>query len=146
MNDKSEYVQRAEAIAREAHKHQKRTFNGLDKDKPYIVHVQRVAEQVKNNPILEAIAWLHDIVEDTKWTIDDLRRQGMPLDVICGVSAMTKVEGESYCNYIMRVKNCDVAVPVKIADLRDNLSTLPKTGFKSMRDKYELALYVLTFM
>jgi len=135
-----DFVQQAETFAREIHLHQKRHF-GNDKGKPYIVHPERVQANF-DDPFLKAVSWLHDVVEDSDCTLDDLKEKGFPIEVIHGVNGMTRREGESYHKYIVRVKVNQFALPVKIADIKDNLKSLPSNK-KVMRDKYELALYIL---
>ena len=129
-------VKNAEEIARKAHKGQTR----WDKKTPYIVHPERIASKF-NSPLLKAAAWLHDVVEDTSWTFDDLREANIPESVIKIVDAVTKREGESYKDFILRIRvSSHGACALKEADIRDNLRDLKKG---SMRDKYELALWVL---
>ena len=138
----NETVEKCKKIATEAHKGQFRKF-GDDKGKPYIVHPERVASKVASrfdDPYLAAIGWLHDVIEDTDITIDNLNEMGVPPEVQFGVKGMTKWEGENYLNFILRVQMNPYARPVKIADIEDNMISL-KEG--SLKDKYRLALYIL---
>ena len=91
-------------------------FDGVkDKGgKPYIGHLMRVANGVPlgNNEIVEkltAVGLLHDLIEDTKWTEEDLRKE-FPNDVVDAVVALTKVEGESYDQYVQRVMANELAI------------------------------------
>jgi len=128
-------VEKAISLATKAHEGQTR-WGG----EPYIVHPQAVAKAVQRlNETTICVAWLHDVVEDTDVTIDEIR-DGFGESVADGVYAITKKEKESYKDYILRVSDNMYATTVKIADLKDNLKTL-KRG--SMKDKYELALYFL---
>jgi (p)ppGpp synthase/HD superfamily hydrolase len=131
-------VEKCKAIAVEAHEGQYRKF-GADKGKPYIVHPERVASKF-DDPYLASIGWLHDVIEDTDVTIDDLKAKGVPPEVIIGVDGMTKRDHENYLESVLRVKANPFARPVKIADIEDNMGSL-KEG--SLKDKYRLALYVL---
>jgi len=108
-------LERAIAIAAEAHEGQ------TDKaGAPYILHVLRV---VVASPAGDAkiAAALHDLVEDTDWTLDDLRERGFSWIVIDAVEALTRRADEVYSDYIERVAKNDLARKVKLADLRDNM-------------------------
>lgn len=128
-----ETIATAERIAREAHRGQSRK-NGV----PYITHPQRVAAAVPDE--LKPIAWLHDVVEDTAVTLDDLRAAGLPAYVVEAVAVLTKVDGVDYEQYIQRVRANDHARCVKIADLEDNLGDQPSA---KNRVKYPQALAYL---
>ena len=77
---------------------------------------------------------LHDIVEDTHWTFEALLHEGIPADVVDAVRCLTKMEGESYDQFIERVKTNPIAVAVKLNDLRDNMDVtrLPVLTEKDM--------------
>ena len=87
---------------------------------PYILHPLRVMLQTLTEAETMA-AVLHDTVEDTKLTLEDLRREGLPPHVIEAVDCLTKREGEPYEDFIKRVKTNRIARNVKLADLKDNL-------------------------
>ncbi len=127
-------LQLAEEIARESHKGQKR-WGG----EPYITHPEAVVKTCKYIDC-KIIAWLHDVLEDTDMQPEDLEERGIPRYLIQSVINLTRIEGESYKDYILKIKEDNVATLVKIQDLKHNLSNL-KPG--SMRDKYLLALYIL---
>lgn len=106
--------EQAEHIAREAHVDQ------VDKaGHPYIEHPERVAARVKGDDVLEAIAWLHDVVEDTTVSLADLQEL-FPLGVTEAVDAITKRAGESRLEYYARVRSNPLALKVKTADIDDN--------------------------
>jgi (p)ppGpp synthase/HD superfamily hydrolase len=88
---------------------------------PYILHPLKVMHYLKSDDEeLQCMALLHDVVEDTKTTWDDLIAIGCTERVINGVKALTKMPGESYDQYKERVfANAD-AMKVKMADLRHN--------------------------
>jgi (p)ppGpp synthase/HD superfamily hydrolase len=95
----------------------------LDKaDQPYITHPEFVASQVTGDEA-KAVAWLHDVVEDTSVTFEDLRAAGLSEAVIAGVDAITKREGEDYETYLERVAANPLAKAVKLADLTHNMDT-----------------------
>lgn len=94
----------------------------FDKGKrPYIAHPARVAARVQAyGPSYVAVAWLHDVVEDTKMTLEALRKHGFPDDVVAGVEAMTKRTGEEHPDAVARACLDDIACVVKAADVADN--------------------------
>jgi len=128
-------AKRAEQIAREAHKGQTR-WDGIE---PYIKHPERVAGQFRD-ATHKAVAWLHDVVEDTEATLDDLRFFGFSEEILDAVSAITHRSDQDYISYILTVRRNKIARAVKIADIRDNLVDITS---KNHRDKYDLALFVL---
>jgi len=129
----------AELIAEEAHKGQIRKF-GNDKGKPYIVHPKRVANKLEPY-FLKTISILHDVAEDTPIGFKELKERGICAEVITILSFVTKNHGENYLDFIKRIMTNEWAVRVKIADLQDNLESCPEG---QMKDKYRLALFILT--
>lgn len=134
----------AEQIAREAHDGQFRN----DGKTPYINHVEAVVNGVDfwyNRfflsdlylSVVKKVAWLHDVVEDTDITLEDLSKEGFSDNVVSAVKALTKIkcDGWSYRNYIIGIANNDRARVVKLADLTHNMSDL-KPG--NLYDKYDL--------
>lgn len=114
------------AMACEAHRNQ------TSKDgEPYILHPIRVMLAGRNEAE-RIVGILHDIVEDTPVTLDDLRAKGFSGEVIAGVKAMTKMDGEDYMAFVARCKADPVARRVKLADLADNmnLDRLPELSQK----------------
>ena len=109
---------------------------------PYIGHPKRVMEKCKT--IEEKIvAILHDVVEDTEYTADDLRKEGFSEEIITALFCLTHQEGEGYMEYIERICENSLAVRVKYADLQDNmdLSRIPDPTEKDLArlEKYKLA-------
>ena len=89
--------------------------------KPYILHPLKVMHYLKSDDEeLQCMALLHDVIEDTKTTWDDLRDIGCTERVLNGVKALTKMPGESYDQYKERVFSNEDAMKVKMADLRHN--------------------------
>ena len=90
---------------------------------------------------------LHDVVEDTKWTLKRLRYMGFTETVLEAVDALTKREDESYDQFIQRAAMNPIAREVKIPDLEDNLdlSRIPKPTGKDLErvEKYKNALAFL---
>jgi hypothetical protein len=94
------------------------------------------------------VAVLHDVVEDSDWTLERLRAEGFPPDVLLALDHLTRRTGEGYEDFIERVSRNALAQTVKIADLRDNLdaSRIPRLTEKDIArmEKYQRALAVLT--
>ena len=88
-------------------------------NKPYINHVVYVANHV-NSHNEKIVAILHDIVEDTSLTLNDLKELGFSNIVIEAIDAITKRKGEDYQDYLKRVMNNKIAIKVKIEDLKHN--------------------------
>ena len=124
------WIQRAQAIAVQAHEGQKRTDGS-----PYINHPKRVADAVEDR--LKPIAWLHDVVEDTKVTLLDLRTIGFPLYIIEAVDLLTHRKGEPNLSYWGKIKANPDALSVKLADINDNVNDTPSEYAKQ---KYGRAL------
>jgi (p)ppGpp synthase/HD superfamily hydrolase len=93
---------------------------------PYIAHVADVANRVSGEgATIEIIGWLHDIVEDTPVTLDEIDAVFGPR-VAAGVNAMTRRDGESYFgDYLPRLSQNPDAVTVKIADASHNWGKVP---------------------
>jgi hypothetical protein len=107
-------IDRALQIAAKAHDGQK------DKDgQSYILHPLRVMNSVEGEEA-RIVAVLHDVIEDSSVTADDLRREGFPESVITAVLCMTHRKGESYADYVIRCNGNEVTRQVKLADLEDN--------------------------
>lgn len=108
-------LQRAIEIAVEAHRDQ------VDKaGAPYVLHPLRLMLRVSGNDAMIA-AVLHDVVEDTDWTIDRLRREGFSETVLAAIDCLTRRDGETYEEFIERAAVNPVARRVKLADLEDNM-------------------------
>ena len=67
------------------------------------------------------VAVLHDAIEDSDLKITDLVQQGFPDFIVKAIAAITKLDGEAYEDYILRVKSNAIARKVKIADLTHNM-------------------------
>ena len=88
--------------------------------KPYILHPLRVMMNMENDEEMAA-AVLHDVIEDTSISAEDLLDNGIPEKVVEIVKTVTKREGESYDDFISRISAYEPAVRVKISDIRDNM-------------------------
>ncbi len=136
----SEDVEAARAFAQAKHSGQ------TDKaGKPYTGHLERVASRL-TDPAQQVVAWLHDTMEDTGTTYEEIAAMFGPDTADC-VAAMTHREGEDYMDYVRRLSASPVARAVKISDLIDNssLCRLPVVTIEDVRRqrKYNDALRIL---
>ena len=111
-----ELYEKACRLAENAHYSQKR-WNG----DPYITHPRRVAEKLTG--VAKIVAMLHDTIEDTNVTYEDL--DGIfGKEIADAVLSVSRLEGETYKAFIQKVKTNPIGVEVKIADIRDNMTDL----------------------
>jgi (p)ppGpp synthase/HD superfamily hydrolase len=134
-------IEKALQIAARAHEGQK-DKEGL----PYILHPLRVMQGVEGEPA-QIVAILHDVVEDTPVTLEDLRQAGFAEEVLAAVQCVTHRKDEPYADYVVRCKANPVARQVKLADLRDN-ARLDRTILRAQRlqaDLDRIRRYVLSY-
>jgi (p)ppGpp synthase/HD superfamily hydrolase len=115
MTNDQELLAKAIQIAVEAHQGQKDRYGA-----PYILHPTRVMARLVT-PNEKVVGILHDVVEDTDWTLEDLRREGFPDNLLEALGAVTKKEGEDYDAFVKRSAKNPLAQKVKLADLEDNM-------------------------
>lgn len=97
--------------------------NQMGKDGvPYIFHPWHVAESMTDEK-RTIVALLHDVVEDTEVTIEDLRREGFSEDIIEALTLLTHKEEMDYYAYIRKIRTNPIARDVKVADLMHNSDT-----------------------
>jgi len=134
-------LEKAISIAAQAHEGQRDKAGAS-----YILHPLRV--MLKMTTEAERItAVLHDLIEDTDWTIERLSQEGFHGEILAALDCLTSREGEKYEAFIKRVQQNPLAVTVKIADLEDNLDgsrlkEVTEADEKRMA-KYRNALQVL---
>lgn len=110
----TELTAKAMVLAYDKHKNQ------LDKSKiPYIYHPIHIAEKM-DDEASTIVALLHDVLEDTNTTIDELKKYNFSKEVLEALVVITKLEDEDYFSYINRVKMNKLARKVKLADLKHN--------------------------
>lgn len=135
-------VEDAIAIATNAHRGQR------DKSgHAYIGHPLRVMSRMRTDHE-RMTAVLHDVVEDTEVTTDDLRAAGCPDVVVEAVDAISKRPGEEHEDYLARVAANPMALAVKRADIADNssperMAELDGPTRSRLRAKYEKATRLL---
>ncbi len=134
----TEMTKKALKICFEAHKNQK-DKTGL----PYVFHPFHLAEQM-HDEVTTIVALLHDVIEDTHITFDDLRKEGFSEDIISALKLLTHDPAVPYMDYVELIKTNPIAKAVKIADLTHNsdLSRFDKiTDFDLKRnEKYKEAM------
>ena len=135
---KQSQSEKAYEVAKKAH------LGQVDKaGEDYIKHPEKVASFVKTDEE-KAVAYLHDVIEDTELTLEDLSEYGFSKEVIEAVDIITKKRGEDYQSYLNSVKENKLARAVKLADLRHNsdLTRLIKVTEKDIKrkEKYQKAI------
>lgn len=125
----------------EAHKEQ-RDKSGM----PYVFHPFHLAEQMKTEETT-IVALLHDLVEDTDYTVEDLINMGFDKSVTDAIALMTHADNVDYMDYVGMIKENPIAKTVKLADLRHNcdLTRLDTIDEKALRrkEKYQKAIALL---
>jgi (p)ppGpp synthase/HD superfamily hydrolase len=140
LDDDAQVLEAALDLACRAHRGQR--YPSRERE-PYILHLLRVMAAVDGlRP--QAAALLHDALEDTKLTAQELRAAGLPIDVVDAVVASTRRPGQSYERYLEQVARHPIARQVKLADLADNLANnqrLPNAPDVAARiERYERAI------
>lgn len=132
---------KAHEVAKKAHFGQTDRA-GID----YIKHPETVASFVATDEE-KAVAYLHDVIEDTSLTLLDLKKEGFSKNIIEAVDILTKKKGQDYQSYLNLVKTNELARVVKLADLRHNsdLTRLPLITEKDLErnKKYSSAITFL---
>ena len=137
----TEQTKKAMKLCFEAHKEQ------LDRGGlPYVFHPFHVAEQMRDE-LTTCAALLHDVVEDTDYSLDDLREMGFDERVLRALSLLTHDKSIPYLDYVARAGKDPIARAVKLADLRHNrdLSRMDTVDEKALRraEKYDEAIRLL---
>ena len=140
----TELTNKAMRIAYAAH-HGQVDYNGI----PYIFHPIHLAEQM-DDEISCCAALLHDVVEDTAVSMEDLARE-FPREVMEVLKLLTHADEVDYFDYVRAIKSNPIAVKVKLADLAHNSdqsrcvgSDLTEERLAYFRQKYQKAKAILT--
>ena len=135
-------TQKAMRIAFEAHKEQT-DKNGI----PYIYHPIHLAEQMSDEATT-CVALLHDVIEDTDMTFEQLQAEGFTPEMMDALRLMTHDERIPYLDYVAEIKKDSIAAKVKLADLKHNsdLTRLDHVDERAIRrvEKYKKAIDLLT--
>ena len=110
----TQLTKKALKLSFEAHKNQ------VDKTgMPYVFHPFYLAEQMTDE-ISTVCALLHDVIEDTEYTFEDMQKMGFPQEVIDVLKLLTRENGVPYMEYVEKIKENPIAKQVKLADLKHN--------------------------
>ena len=137
----TDMTKKALSLSFTAHKEQ------LDKSgMPYVYHPFHFAEQMEDEDTT-IVALLHDVVEDTNYTIEDLKAMGFSEKVCDAIALMTHDPDVPYLDYVAQVKLNPIARAVKLADLRHNsdVTRLDHVDEKALQrvEKYKAAIALL---
>ena len=131
----TEMTKKALKLCFEAHKEQ------IDKSgMPYVFHPFHLAEQMQDEEST-IVALLHDVVEDTDYTLDDLSKMGFDDSVLTAINLMTHEDGVPYMDYVEQIKTNPIAKTVKLADLRHN-SDMTRLEVVTPRDQERAEKYL----
>ena len=140
----SNQLKKAEQLATQAHAGQFRR----DGKTPYINHPRDVVSRVDDIDA-KIVAWLHDILEDTDVTEEDLYDSGFTYPQIHAIKLLTKQPGQSYDDYLDHITTSNIARRVKIADMQSNLDDDPterqikkySAGLDKLNTKHSYDMY-----
>ena len=135
-------MKKALKLCFEAHKNQT-DKSGL----PHVFHPFHVAEQMTDEKTT-IVALLHDVIEDTSYTLQDLRNLGFDEDVLGALKLMTHDKNVPYMDYVAKKKGNAIAKTVKLADLSHNsdLTRLDEINEAALNrvEKYKAAIKLLS--
>ncbi|MEL6821495.1 MAG: GTP pyrophosphokinase [Calditrichota bacterium] len=98
---------------------------------PYILHPLRIMFNMTSEDS-RIVAMLHDVVEDTDWTLEQLQEVGFSNTVLKAVDLLTHTDGSDYFDYVRRLASSAIAIEVKLGDLTDNMNIL---RLETLKDK-----------
>ena len=137
----TENTKKALSFCFKAHKRQK-DKSGM----PYVFHPFLLAEHMEDETTT-IVALLHDVVEDTRYTLNHIKKLGFSDDVLDALSLLNHQKGVDYMDYVKKIKENPIATKVKLADLKHNsditrLNTVDEKALKR-REKYLQAIEFL---
>lgn len=113
---------------------------------PYVFHPIHLAEQMETE-VTTVVALLHDVIEDTRYTLKKLKKLGFGDDVLDALVLLTHDKAVDYMDYVAKIKQNPIAKAVKLADLKHNsdISRLDVVDEKALerREKYQQAIALL---
>ena len=134
-----EIVEKCLDIACKAHKGQR------DRDgNAVILHPLMVGSMGKTDAE-KCVGFLHDVVEDTNWTFEDMEREGVPSDIIDTLKLLTHDKTTDYYDYVQRIIDSGniTAINVKRNDLTHNLARGRAFGYEKLIKKHSKALEMI---
>lgn len=138
-NPQLAYAKAARHFSKDAHSGQKfkRAAGQFDQ------HPLHVGNQFPDDPLCAAAGYLHDVIENTNFTIDHLREMGFDERVVHAVDLLTFKKDQLYLDYIMALAHDTIARKVKMADIRHNLQPDRILENKEKNELYTIALAYL---
>lgn len=113
---------------------------------PYVFHPFHLADQMQSEETV-ITALLHDVMEDTEISFEELSSEGFGEEVMAALLLLTHKKGVDYMDYVRAIRSNPIARAVKIADLKHNsdLSRLDEIDEKAIKrvERYREALSVL---
>lgn len=144
---KTNYTDKAKLLAQSAHVGQS-DIGGTDYFNGHLTHVVDILKKDNDEDYINCVGWLHDILEDTEVSEQDLLKI-FPHEIVDAVVSITKRDSEDYNDYLGRVISNEIARIVKIADLKNNtdlrrLNRRPTARDYTRLKKYKNAIKYLT--
>lgn len=132
-------VEKCIAIAHEAH------FGQRDRDGNALILHPLIVGSMGKTDAEKCVGFLHDVVEDTDWTFDDLRNEGLPEVIVDALRLLTHQKGTDYFEYVRRIIDSGnmTAINVKLNDLQHNLARGKAFGYPELVAKHERALRMI---
>ena len=113
----------------------------LDKvGQPYILHPLRVMLSLEDE-VEKIVGVLHDVIEDSRYTLEDVLEMGFSQEIIIALDDLTKHDDESYDDYVSRTLQNPISHRVKRADLLDNMDVRRMAPALTERDLDRLRRY-----
>ena len=113
---------------------------------PYVFHPFHLAEQMDDEASV-VTALLHDVAEDSPWTLEQIAAMGFPPEVMQALRLLTHDDDSDYFSYVRRIRANPLARKVKLADLRHNsdLTRLDTVDAEAVSrvEKYTAAIRIL---
>lgn len=134
-----ETVEKCIRIAMDAHEGQR------DPDGNAVILHPLLVGSMGQTDAEKCVGFLHDVVEDTDWTFDDLRKEGIPDEIIDALQLCTHDESMDYYEYVQRIIDSGnmTAIHVKLNDLHHNIARGKAFGYPKLVEKHEKALQMI---
>lgn len=134
-----ETVEKCIRIAMDAHEGQR------DRDGNAVILHPLLVGSMGQTDAEKCVGFLHDVVEDTDWTFDDLRNEGIPDEIIDALQLCTHNDNMSYEDYVQRIINSGnmTAIQVKLNDLHHNIARGKAFGYPDLVAKHKKALRMI---
>ena len=136
---KQDIIEKCISIACKAH------FQQRDRDGNAAILHPLVVGSMGKTDLEKCVGFLHDVVEDTDCTFEDLRKEGLPEEIIDALRLVTNQDGTDYYEYVQRIIDSgnQTAINVKLNDLHHNLARGKAFGYPELIAKHEKALKMI---